>query len=62
MHHNVPGNRFDNKIIYSLAEHVHIIRCNKTLNVVINGDISLFFNSSCNVIIANEQGHVDIMI
>ncbi len=62
MHYCVPGNRFDHKIICSLAEYVHIIRCNKTLNVVINGDIPLFFNSSCNAIITNEEDHVDITI
>lgn len=45
-----------------LAEHVHIIRCEKTPHAVINGDISLFFDSSYNVIMANEQGHLDIMI
>ncbi len=61
MYYNVSGNRFDNKIIYSLAEHVHIIRCSKTQNVVINGDISRYFDSSYSVIMANEQSHVDIM-
>jgi|WetSurSiteA1Bulk_404760.scaffolds.fasta_scaffold18091_4 hypothetical protein len=62
MYYYVSGNRFDNKTICSLAEHVHIIRCNKTLNVVINGDISRYFDSSYNIIMANEQGQVDINI
>jgi hypothetical protein len=45
-----------------LAEHVHIITCKKTPNVVINGDISLLFNYLRSVIMTEEQGHVDITI